>query len=62
MFSLYSCCLSNIRIHGYQRLLLGRIISVHETPEQLHGLENVIRPYVHKAMGNKWVKYRELSL
>lgn len=37
-------------------LPLGGILSVNETPEPLHGLENVTA-YIHKMVSSEWAKY-----
>lgn len=54
IFLLYVC------VHGCCRHQIGGILSICETPEQLHGLENVAGAQIHKAVSSKRVKYQFL--
>lgn len=48
-----TCC--SFVFFFYQQLVF--FLSIHETPERLHGLENAMRARINKALSGKWLQY-----
>lgn len=45
------------RVHGRRKSPLDGILSIHETPGQIHEIENVPRSYIDVVVSRKWVKF-----